>query len=60
MRGGHQEDRSMATIEHVRVCGECQRAKTIRGVWYLIPARLDVPFVCEACYGVARTMRAVV
>gem|GEM_PF-4521155 len=34
-----------------RLCARCGREKTIRGVWYLTPARGgSTPFVCEACF----------
>lgn len=47
--------------EPFRVCGECQRAKTIRGVWYLVPGRVaEHPFVCETCFAHARVARAVI
>ena len=43
-------DRTRAD-DPVRVCAECQRAKTIRGVWYLVPGlTVDSPFVCETCF----------
>lgn len=34
----------------VRTCAQCRRAKTIRGVWYLVPTGGASPFVCEACF----------
>ncbi|HVM45841.1 MAG TPA: hypothetical protein VM582_07895 [Candidatus Thermoplasmatota archaeon] len=42
----------------VRVCAECRRAKTIRGVWYLVPGRAPAPFVCETCFATVRSARA--
>ncbi|HET6404102.1 MAG TPA: hypothetical protein VFH78_05605 [Candidatus Thermoplasmatota archaeon] len=42
----------------VRVCAECRRAKTIRGVWYLVPGRAPSPFVCEACFATHGSLRA--
>lgn len=47
-----------ASNDPARVCGECRRAKTIRGVWYLVPGRAT-PFVCEACFGARPVLRAV-
>lgn len=45
MRTAVEED-----SEPVRVCAECARAKTIRGVWYLLPGRGRTAFVCETCF----------
>lgn len=42
----------------VRVCSECRRAKTIRGVWYLVPRGGASPFVCETCFASRPAMRA--
>ena len=36
--------------EPVRMCADCRRSKTVRGVWYLVPGRGPLPFVCETCY----------
>jgi hypothetical protein len=34
-----------------RMCAVCQRQKTIRGVWYLMPPGFAAaPFVCETCF----------
>lgn len=42
----------------VRVCAECNHAKTIRGVWYMVPGRGVHPFVCETCFSSKGSMRA--
>lgn len=43
-----------------RVCAECRRAKTIRGVWYLMPGRGPTHFCCETCFSsVARPVARV-
>lgn len=60
MRGLGSTEPAFQGSEPVRVCGECHRAKTIRGVWYLVPGRSEVPFVCEACFGIARQAPAVI
>lgn len=60
MRGLGSTEGALQASEPVRVCGECHRAKTIRGVWYLVPGRGEVPFMCEACFGLSRTARAVI
>ena len=49
----------VAQSEPFRVCSECRRAKTIRGVWYLVPGHAQSPFVCEACFGARPVLRAV-
>lgn len=49
-----------AERENVRVCAECDRAKSIRGVWYLVPGRAGSPFVCETCYASASKARAAI
>lgn len=41
--------------EPVRTCAKCRRAKSIRGVWYLLSAVGPTHFVCETCYA-ARTV----
>lgn len=36
-----------------RTCNACGVEKSIRGVWYLMPAakgNRDTPFRCEACF----------
>lgn len=48
-RGDVDLDRTRAD-DPVRVCAECRRAKTIRGVWYLVHGRGASPFVCETCF----------
>lgn len=59
MRGAALGEESFRN-EPVRTCAECHRTKTIRGVWYLVPGRAPAPFVCEACFGHARMLRAVI
>lgn len=44
--------------EPVRTCAECRRAKTIRGVWYLVPGFAPLPFVCETCFATVRAVLA--
>lgn len=44
--------------EPVRVCADCRRAKTVRGIWYLVPGRAPLPFVCETCYAALAARRA--
>lgn len=35
----------------MRTCAVCRRAKSIRGVWYLMPPGfVSTPFVCETCF----------
>lgn len=47
--------------EPARVCAECHRSKTIRGVWYLVPGRMGPsPFVCEACFRHGGQARALI
>lgn len=50
--------RETTDADVVRVCSECRRAKTIRGVWYLVPGRAPLPFVCEACFGARAVVTA--
>lgn len=34
-----------------RTCTRCGLAKTIRGVWYILPdTGLTAPFLCESCF----------
>lgn len=44
-------------LEPVRVCAQCTRAKTIRGVWYLLPGHGPTPFVCETCFHGSRSLK---
>lgn len=46
--------------DHFRVCADCRRSKSVRGVWYLVPGRGDTPFLCETCFASVRAIRAVV
>lgn len=41
----------------VRVCADCRRSKTVRGIWYLVPGRAPLPFVCETCYATLAARR---
>lgn len=41
-----------------RTCSVCLREKSIRGVWYLLPAGQANPFVCETCFGQASALKA--
>lgn len=43
----------------IRTCGVCRRAKSIRGVWYLLPPGSRVaPFVCETCFAQQGMLKA--
>lgn len=59
MRAASTEQEPGQQSEPVRVCADCHRSKTVRGVWYLVPGRIGVsPFVCEACFSAHGAMRA--
>jgi hypothetical protein len=60
MRGHASEEEPTVLIDVVRGCSECHRAKSIRGVWYLVPGHAASPFVCETCFSVPRTTSAVI
>ena len=61
MRGIPSEMESGRQSEPARVCADCHRAKTVRGVWYLVPGRVGAsPFVCETCFGLAPPARALI
>ncbi len=47
----HLDPQGTSGAMSTRLCARCGREKTIRGVWYLTPARGgSTPFVCEACF----------
>ena len=61
MRGIVREEEPGMQADPVRVCADCHRAKTVRGVWYLVPGRVaSSPFVCEACFGHGSPIRALI
>ena len=59
MRGISSDPEPGVQGEPARVCADCHRSKTVRGVWYLVPGRVGAsPFVCEGCYGHSSPARA--
>lgn len=52
------EPTASSEAEPVRICADCHRTKTVRGVWYLVPGRGPLPFVCETCYAPIVSRRA--
>lgn len=55
----HLDVSDPGATEPARVCAECRRSKTIRGVWYLVPGSAPSPFVCETCFATQRSARAI-